>query len=95
VSSSGSDTSKAQTSQPAVAALYVAGALIGACSCWAGVTFATLSSGVMFRLDELTGTRPRDFRLIIRASYHYQPFTAILYTSRMGTVARVIQADSV
>jgi hypothetical protein len=44
---------------------------------------------------QLTGSGLRDLRLIIRASCHYQPITAILYTSRTGTVASVIQADSV
>jgi hypothetical protein len=44
---------------------------------------------------QLTGTGLRGFRLIIRASCYYQPITAILYTSRTGTVASVIQADSV
>jgi hypothetical protein len=44
---------------------------------------------------QLTGTGLRDFRLIIRASCHYQPITAILYTTRTGTVASVIQADSI
>ena len=44
---------------------------------------------------QLTGTGLRDFRLIIRARCHYQPITAILYTSRTGTVASVIQADSI
>jgi hypothetical protein len=33
-------------------------------------------------------------RLIIGASCHYQPITAILYTSRTGTVVSVIQADN-
>jgi hypothetical protein len=44
---------------------------------------------------QLTGTGLRDFRLIIRASCHYKPITAILYTSRTGTIASVIQADSI
>jgi hypothetical protein len=38
VSSSGSGISMARTSRPQWAALYVGGALIAACSCWAGVT---------------------------------------------------------
>ena len=46
-------------------------------------------------LHQLTGTGPRDFRLIIRASCHYQPNTQILYTSRTGTVPSVIQAESI
>ena len=46
-------------------------------------------------LHQLTGTGLRDFRLIIRASCHYQPITAILYTSKMSTVASVIQADRI
>ena len=41
---------------------------------------------------QLIGTDLCDFRLIISASCYYQPITAILYTSRTGTVASVIQA---
>ena len=37
----------------------------------------------------------RDFRLIIRASFLYEPITAILYTSRTGTLASVTEADSI
>ena len=43
---------------------------------------------------QLTGTGLRDFRLIVGASCHYRPISAILYTSRTGTVASVIEADS-
>jgi hypothetical protein len=36
-----------------------------------------------------------DFGSIIKVSRHYQPITAILYTSRMTTVASAVQEDSV
>jgi hypothetical protein len=43
---------------------------------------------------QLTATGLRNFLLIIGASCHYRPITAILYTSSTGMVASVIQADS-
>lgn len=35
------------------------------------------------------------FGSIVKVSHHYQPITAILYASRMATVASAIQADKV
>ena len=35
------------------------------------------------------------FGSIVEVSHHYQPITAILYASRMATVASAIQADKV
>jgi len=35
------------------------------------------------------------FDSVTRRSSHYQPITAILYTSRMGTVAKAMQADGI
>jgi hypothetical protein len=35
------------------------------------------------------------FRLNLKVSHHYQPITAILYASRIATVATAIQADKV
>ena len=35
-----------------------------------------------------------DFGSIVKVSRHYQPITAILYTSRMITVASAIHEDS-
>jgi hypothetical protein len=45
--------------------------------------------------QELRAETKEGGRNYIRASCHYQPITAILYTSRTGIVASVIQADSV
>ena len=39
--------------------------------------------------------RSARLRIIIKVSRHYQPITAILYTSRMIMVASAIQEDSV
>jgi hypothetical protein len=47
------------------------------------------------RYRRLLGPGSRHFCGIIALNCcHYQPITAILYTSRTGTVASVIQADS-
>jgi hypothetical protein len=35
------------------------------------------------------------FGSIVKVSHHYQAITAILYASRMATVATAIQADKV
>ena len=42
-----------------------------------------------------TGDGPLDFGSIVNVSRHYRPITAILYTSRMITVAIAIQAERV
>jgi hypothetical protein len=35
------------------------------------------------------------FGSLVKVSHHYQPITALLYASRMATVASAIQADKV